>query len=121
MVSRLHGNGFISNSRFPNGSPFATALALKILVMSGKAHKQKGLLYAVVSWLLRKQKEDGSWESSAVLRVPAARITDPSSFHKWNSGTGANWGTITLDPHAIFTTATVVSALGLIGLKTILP
>jgi squalene-hopene/tetraprenyl-beta-curcumene cyclase len=113
IINKLGGNNHISNEGFPEGSPFATALALKILVLSGRNLELKEITDSVALWLLDHQRSDGSWESSALMRVPPAKITDAAGFHDWNIGKGLDWGTITIDQHAIFTTASVLGALAL--------
>ena len=55
-----------------DGSPFATALAIQA-VLAGAGSPQP----AAVESLLRAQREDGSWEPSARLRVPGPDAVDP--------------------------------------------
>jgi hypothetical protein len=114
ILNKLGEKDFVSNERFPEGSPFATALALKVLVLSHKRQDLKAKIESIESWLMDRQKLDGSWEPSALLRVPPVKKTDVSTFRDWNSGKGLEWSTTTVDQHAVFTTATVLSVMSLV-------
>ena len=113
IIGKLNGKFYIGNGEFPNGSPFATALGLKILVLSGRYHELKEMISSITLWLIGHQRIDGSWEPSAMLRVPPAKVTDASGFQDWNCGEALDWGTTTVDQHSTFTTSTVVCALDL--------
>jgi hypothetical protein len=54
---------------------------------------------------------DGSWPSTAALRIPPPDVEDPERYERWVLH-GRGGGSILLDGRAIFTTATVVAALG---------
>ena len=111
ITEKLKGLPYIGNSSFPDGSPFATALALKALIQSGKYASLHETIIGMTKWLIDCQLDDGSWKSSAILRVPPSKIRDPSGFLNWNQGKGADYGTITMDQNSIFTTVTVLDAL----------
>ena len=115
IIEKLDGKSYIANERFPQGSPFATALALKILLLSGRNLELKETINSIAFWIVEHQRADGSWEPSALLRVPPAKITDAAGFQDWNTGKGLDFGTITIDQHAIFTTATVLGVLTLVA------
>lgn len=74
-------------------SPFATALALRAAGPDNRG----------VARLLRTQRDDGSWEPCARLRVPAPEAVDPLR----DPSTTLTY----VDDDALFTTATVVGAL----------
>jgi squalene cyclase len=84
-----------------NPSAFATALAASTLQI-GAAGASPGRERAL-AWLLCQQREDGSWHPSARLRVPAPGQKDPLARPE----TSLTY----LDGEAVFTTATVLSAL----------
>ena len=89
--------------------PFYTALALRALLASGTAATD-GRLRLANRWLLREQREDGSWLATRKLRIPAPHVEDPAGVRKWrNSSFGTN---VLVDDHnRYFTTATVLGAL----------
>lgn len=101
--SRIGQQGFAANSDFPDGSPFATAWALRLVADPDRAA-------AAFEWLRRNQAPDGSWRSSARLRVPPPGEIDPSRFAQWTAG-GLIQGASIVDQNRIFTTATVVATL----------
>ncbi|GAA2529186.1 hypothetical protein [Pilimelia columellifera] len=108
-ASRLHVDGSVRTGRFPNGSAFATALALRALTAGrGPANASA----AATAWLCRHLRLDGSWQPSAVLRVPDPDDPDPdaSGITRWVPD-GRKEGAIVLDRTGVFTTATVVAAL----------
>jgi hypothetical protein len=90
----------------PSGdlSPFATSLALQV-VLSSPAPDPVAAAAAVraVRWLVEGQREDGSWVPSARLRIPEPGAVDPL-------GSPGTTGTY-VDGKGLFTTATVLTAL----------
>ena len=114
IILKLNGKFYIGTERFPKGSPFATALGLKILVLSDRDHKLEEMIDSITLWLIGQQRGDGSWEPSALLRVPPAKITDAAGFQDWDNREAMDWGTITVDQHSTFTTATVLQVLDLV-------
>jgi hypothetical protein len=58
-------------------SPFATALALYALRIGGETEDARRAAERAQRWLLQQQAEDGSWEASARLRVPAPFVRRP--------------------------------------------
>jgi Prenyltransferase and squalene oxidase repeat len=60
-------------------SPFATALALHAMNSAGSTRSAQAAAAARAErWLLEHQLDDGSWRSSAGLRVPAPSAQSPS-------------------------------------------
>ncbi len=110
VVGRLAGQGAVRTSAYPDGSPFATALALRAS-LAGVAGAHPNVT-AAVEWLCRQVRLDGSWTPSAVLRVPDPADTDPdwSGMTVWMPGTRKE-GAVVVDRTAVFTTATVIAAL----------
>ena len=106
------GKDHVSTPVFPEGSPFATALALKTLVMAAGRLERFSPAGPALRWLLSLQKEDGSWEPSALLRVPPVYMNIPENEHEWkNQTTGARYGIVAKDRHSLFTTATTLDCL----------
>jgi hypothetical protein len=99
-AGRVAPDGAVYSKAHGGPSPFATALVLSALRAGGAwpiaAERAE-------RWLLDHQLEDGSWEPSARLRVPAPSALDPRETPEL---------TLTyLDDEATFTTATVLMAL----------
>jgi hypothetical protein len=65
-----------------------------------------------MSWLCRQQRDDGSWQSSARLRVPFPDDEHPDTSTQWTYH-GQIEGSIVFDGRAVFTTATVLRAIHL--------
>lgn len=108
-------NQAICTERYPGGSPFATALAVKtILLASGNAGGISKTASAL-RWLIAQQHPDGSWEPSAVMQVPPVYMMVPAGREQWSANReGYRFGTVTNDRHAIFTTATMLETLLLV-------
>ena len=89
--------------------PFYTALALRALLASGTPATD-GRMRLAYRWLLREQREDGSWLATRKLRIPAPHVEDPACVRKWrNSSFGTN---VLVDDHnRYFTSATVLCTL----------
>jgi len=109
---RLAPRGHAVSSVCPDGSAFATALALRTLQAGGDASfdAESATARRAVDWLLCQQQSDGSWPSSAGLRVPPPDQTEPDRHVGWQLG-GKIEGGISLDQERLFTTATVVETL----------
>lgn len=102
---------FIANSTFYNGSPFATALALKTMLLAGNDERSREKSGQVARWLISRQREDGSWQPSALLQVPPPYMKIPSDPGSWHKGKGSAWGSVVTDHNALFTTAAVLDSL----------
>jgi hypothetical protein len=92
-------------SRPMPASPFVQALRIRILLTCGCAVPADSA-DALAQW----QLPDGSWPSSARLRIPPPMLHHPSLLAAWDSS-HKGFGSIVVDQNRIFTTATVVSAL----------
>ncbi len=77
----------------PGASPFATALALRLLLLAPTTPRE--LIAAIMRQLLASQYADGSWSASALLAIPNARGQEVPA----------------IDNRRIFTTATVLRLL----------
>jgi len=84
-------------------SPFAVACALRILLRASGHH---AALSRSIEWLCAEQLTDGSWTSSAHLRLVMPDVVDPDA-------PGADIARVVVDPQRIFTTATVAATLAL--------
>jgi hypothetical protein len=109
MRRRLDPAGRVPTPRCPDGSPFATAWCLRMLMLSGEAGVAAARLRAT-RWLVHQQQPDGSWAPSALLRVPLPEDEHPERYTGWLDG-GKIEGSIVVDQRAVFTTATVLGAL----------
>jgi len=108
----LAGSTAVATSRYPDGSPFATALAVRTILVAAGTAGAVGRTADALRWLISRQQPDGSWEPSAVMQVPPVYMTVPSGREHWSANReGARFGTIVTDHHAIFTTATVLEAM----------
>jgi hypothetical protein len=91
-------------------SPFIAALNLRILLASNL--KGSDVAHSLISYLLSSQQPDGGWESSTFLRIPRPDETDPDSYKYWLFDIG-HIGSIQKDITRLFTTATVLTAIGI--------
>jgi hypothetical protein len=89
------------------GSPFDHALALRTLLIEPE---MLPLADRVLERLSASQRADGSWTPSARLRIPPPHVTDPDAYSPWVER-GRGGGSVQVDQHACFTTATVLQAL----------
>lgn len=96
--------GRIDDSGSVDESPFATALCVRVLLAGRQDRAGRRALSRAVSWLEAAQQHDGSWPASARLLVPRA--------DQLSGGDPGAPGTSSLDDARIFTTATVLSAIG---------
>ncbi len=111
-AGRIGADGAVTNQLHPEGSPFATALALRT-VAAGEPGIADPAIRAATGWLESQQRPDGSWTPSARLRMVLPWETDPDSYEDWTfDGVGRLClGTIARDTFGLHTTATVVRAL----------
>jgi hypothetical protein len=107
---RVALDGSVPSKIQPSGSPFATAWVLRLLLLNRDRQAIQSTLDKVLDWLLNHQQSDGSWVSSAGLRVPPPNMIQPDHYQDWHLH-GLVEGGISLDQNRIFTTATVLQAL----------
>jgi hypothetical protein len=101
-TERISPSGAVYSHQYANNSAFATALCVRTLALSKEQHQIQTSLHKAVNWLLDTQKLDGSWESSALLRLPKSPdIIDPDNHPSQAFP----------DDRRLFTTATVLAAL----------
>ena len=99
---RLGEKGYVAYPARPGGSPFATALCLRTLMLSENPATVRPTGLRALQWLLSKQRADGSWSPSVRLRIPPHEVTDPNRDPR---------GTLVVfDQNRNFTTATVLAA-----------
>ena len=103
---------------------FAIAWCLQLLTLTKDLTSVREIVLESIQHLIESQREDGSWQPSAKLRVPRPDILNPESVENWKLWTGKFSAPLTLekvlentfnlyslDRNAIFTTATVLQAL----------
>ncbi|MEU3183993.1 prenyltransferase/squalene oxidase repeat-containing protein [Streptomyces sp. NPDC006923] len=112
-AERIGPDGAVRTSWEPDGSPFATAFAVRA-VLAGGAREGRPAVGRAVRWLLDSQRQDGSWKPSAWCRCPGPTDLDPDEREHWerNRRGRAALGSVVLDNAALYTTASVVAALG---------
>jgi squalene cyclase len=107
---RLRPYGFVATGDQPTGSPFATALCLRTLLLTEEPSEVHQQVSDAAAWLFFRQRTDGSWSESARLRVPWPDETEPDLREEWIYG-GRKEGSLIFDHRRAFTTVTVLSAL----------
>lgn len=111
-LGRLGQDGSVRTTLAPEGSPFATAFALRVLLAAEPSPQITAAVGSAIYWLSQSQRSDGRWPSSARMRVPPPNVIDPSTVAWGIGGTGAgSVGNVVVDQNGIFTTAAVVVAL----------
>jgi hypothetical protein len=109
-VKRLSPQGFVATQDHPDGSPFATAWCLRLLLLDKADTEVQAAIAAATHWLLGQQHLKGAWISSARLRVPYPNDRNPNQFTQWIYH-GKIQGSLVFDQHSTFTTATVINSL----------
>lgn len=96
---------------FNREMPFYTALVVKAMCASPEYYfNYTDVVEKAVNWLLQNQYEDGSWEASAAMRIPATHVVDTKCIVEWkqkNKGDNIRLK----DFHRLLTTSTVLPAL----------
>jgi squalene-hopene/tetraprenyl-beta-curcumene cyclase len=103
---RIGRDGAVRSAKHGGPSPFATALALHAIRIGGSERdweRWRPAADRAEGWLLEHQLEDGRWEPSARLRVPAPSAREPDESPELNLSY--------VDDQGAFTTATVLAAL----------
>ncbi len=111
-VMKLQQHNGLFADAFNSSHIFYSSLVLKAF----SSHKQLANHYwqeldALADAIRLLQNEDGSWDSSFALRVPAANCLNPEEVRVWEK-TDLGQNVIIEDIHRLITTASVVSALG---------
>ncbi|MBI3944281.1 MAG: terpene cyclase/mutase family protein, partial [Chloroflexi bacterium] len=100
---RVNPAGAVISLAYGENSPFATAWAVRLLLLDDAAPYTRESLRRAVRWLLAQQSPNGSWIASARLRVPPPDVLQPQAR--------ARGMTVVLDQNRLFTTATVLETL----------
>ena len=100
----------IASLAAPDGSPYAMALRLRVLLRGRADDALAALQLASLGWLLAAQRPDGTWAPSAWLRFPPTEVEDTTTIPEWHIGTMMRAGVLP-DGRGLFTTATVLTAL----------
>jgi squalene cyclase len=108
IASRIDSSGAVRSGVTGEASAFSTACALGVLAQNSRWHPSSAARKCL-KWLIDHQRRDGSWASSATLRLPFPEDLEPESVEDWPLGDG--FGDICLDHRSVFTTACVVGAL----------
>ena len=108
ILSKQLMDGGWSEDEAGRSMPFSTALALKGLLIEPDNISEN--IATGISWILKHQSEDGSWNSSYKLRIPHPSTTEPWNQTIWKVG-GKAINAIIEDHRRIFTTATVFKTL----------
>jgi hypothetical protein len=104
-------DGCLQDEMNPNGSVFYTSLLLQLLVSNPKvAAKYEVIAGATAQWLLRQQYSDGSFPSSASMRVPSSSFDDVSQINNWEVKAKYN-NMVSEDFARLFSTVAAVQAL----------
>ena len=106
---RCSGGTVIVTPHLPDGSPFATAAAIRGLAVTRQIDDKTA---RVVRDLIEMQRKDGSWRRSAALRLPLPNVMEPEDDW-WTSPEGklTIWNTPLWDQRRLHTTATVINSL----------
>jgi squalene cyclase len=108
LARRINSSGDIISELTGEPSAFAAGCALAAFAQHG-GEKYGKVVERLLQRLINHQRRDGSWSSSATLRIPFPDDVAPESFDYWTLGDG--FGNICLDHKSLFTTAAVVAAL----------
>lgn len=106
--ARQHTDGSWSTPDGQRDSPFATALAVDSLCALGLTTSVA--VQRAADWLVEAQRDDGSWTSVPIMRIPHPCEMEPDQVADWRIdqlGTGV----LIRDQHRRFTTATVTRSL----------
>lgn len=111
-AERIGADGAVRTAREPDGSPFATAFAVRAAV-AGAVCGTGPAVRRAVRWLLDAQLATGGWKPSAWCRVPDPLDMDPDTRTHWACGRRGRTalGSVVLDTGGRYTTASVVAAL----------
>lgn len=109
-------HGLICPPQLPDGSPWLTALALRLLLLTGREARLSSL---AAEALRRAQEDDGSWRPSAFMRAPYYHEVEPDDS-RWlePQERSDSYNTLFPDHNRCMTTAMVVNALGLAARPT---
>ncbi|HWQ20825.1 MAG TPA: prenyltransferase/squalene oxidase repeat-containing protein, partial [Methanotrichaceae archaeon] len=94
-----------------DGEVFGTAHAVSslLLLQSNRALQsaERG-----IKWLVRHQKDDGSFPTDPILKIPPPMVKDPAAVRIWRSE-GMGTGVVIGDKRRIFTTSAALQALSM--------
>lgn len=110
LIERQESDGSWDRRANRTGLAFSTACAVACLSQlaspSSRPAFESGL-----TWLIDHQSDDGSWASEPIMQIPHPYDGTPNNYEHWRED-GLGTGVLIRDQHRIFTTATVVRAMG---------
>ncbi|WP_030775941.1 prenyltransferase/squalene oxidase repeat-containing protein [Streptomyces sp. NRRL S-920] len=90
-------------------SAFATALALRSLMLCGRGERDEAV-HDAVGHLLDTQRPDGAWAGEPILRIPRPGDLEPGPEALWRTDAPGT-GVVVSDVNQVFGTATAIAAL----------
>ncbi len=119
MLKCFNEKAFIGTEKLRQGSPFETALGLRILLLADKEGRVGEVSNLVLEWLLSNQYDDGSRQSSCFMLFPPIHLKDSAMYDyvDWEEEMVVNVGVITRDQNRLFPTATVLFTLRLFQIQ----
>lgn len=103
-VARVKADGSVASAGLSEGSAFAAACCLRILLCARPTDATRDTMARLAAWLLEAQRSEGGWLGAASMRAPLPADRMPGSFGALQ---GFAW-----DENGTFTTSTVLDALG---------
>lgn len=110
LIERQESDGSWDHRSSRSGSAFSTACAVACLSLLASPSSRPAL-ESGLTWLTDHQSDDGSWASEPIMQIPHPYDATPNNFEHWRED-GLGTGVLIRDQHRIFTTATVVRAMG---------
>lgn len=110
LLHQISDNGLYKDN-FNEKNIFYTSVILNALCYYPEViNENKKAIFKSTTEIINYQNNDGSWDSSYALRIPAANSIKPNSISNWRkSDLGEN--VIIEDIHRIITTSTVIKTL----------
>jgi hypothetical protein len=111
IIDKFGYRNYFSNHKFPSGSPFATALALRSMALINNSEILQEKMEEVSDWLIEQQQADGSWIASTTMLFPRPSMQTTYNFGEMATSERHPKIPVILDQNSLFTTATVLDSL----------